>query len=209
MVKKRQPQKEGFIQQQFFNTSLKGLGRATGCSLSLSLARKGKIAAGFTLVEYLIYIALFSVVAIAITSLAVQFIQVSRETNALKEIEENARIVMDALSQEIKQATSIYSPTSVFGVNLSQISLETKTSLPPQETATYVDFYLDGNGIYRKREGETATRLTSQDVEVTNFTVLLLSQAQTPALRIDLSLDSKGLSGEPFSFATTVSLRSN
>ena len=163
----------------------------------------------FTLVEFLIYIALFSITATMVTSLVVKFIQTTRTINALKEIQENEKIAIDTISQEVKQSLGVYIPTSVFGTNPGQLSLETKNYLPPQEQTTYVDFYVDGQGIYRKRENEAPSRITSQGVEVTNFTTVLISQAQIPAIRIDLTLASTDLPNSSFPISFTVSLRSN
>ncbi len=163
----------------------------------------------FTLIELIIYLGIFAIISGALTSLVINFIQTSRQINAFGAIQENEKIAINTMSEEIKQSVGVYTPTSVLDVNPGQLSLETKSYLPAQENTTYVDFYIDGKGIYVKRENQTPTRLTSQDVEVSNFNVNLISQAPIPALHIDLSLTSKDLPGKTFPISFTASLRPN
>lgn len=161
----------------------------------------------FSLIEYLVYLAVFSLLAITIASLTVQFINVAKKTIALREIQDSARGAMETITEEIRQAKGVYTPTSVFAATPGQLSLETKNNLPAQETSTYVDFYVDGGGIYIKRENQNPARLTSKNVTVQTLTFLLLNQATTPALRIQVSLQSSDLPGSSFTFTTTASLR--
>ncbi|MBI3335115.1 MAG: type II secretion system protein [Candidatus Portnoybacteria bacterium] len=164
---------------------------------------------GFTLVEYLIYIVIFGLLSSTLLFAASRFITLLRQTHLLREMQDDARLVGEEIAQEAQNALSIYTPTSVFNTSPGQVSLETKSYLPTGETTTYVDFYLASKGIYRKREGSSPTRLTSQGIEVTSFVVRHLTQAQTPALRIEYSLDSKDLPGGPIPFTITASLRPN
>lgn len=164
-------------------------------------------AKAFTLIEYLIYVALLTILTLTVASLLAQFIALTKKTIALREIQDSARTALALMAQEVKQAKGIYTPTSVFGTSPGQLSLETKNDLPAQELSTYVDFYVDGQGIYQKHEGQNPTRLTSKNVQIKNLTFTLLNQASIPGVRIGLSLQSNDFPGSSFPFTLTVSLR--
>lgn len=162
---------------------------------------------GFTLIEYIVYLAVFSALSIATISMILGLIEVSRKASALQDIHDNARVTMETLAQEIRQAKSIYTPTSILGSNPGQLSLETKNYVSSGDPHTYVDVYIDGSSIYIKREGQEATRLTSKNVHVKNLTFTPLNQASTPALRITLILEAPSFPGSVHAFITTLSLR--
>jgi type II secretory pathway pseudopilin PulG len=164
---------------------------------------------GFSLIEYLVYITIFSILTLSFLAFVGRFFPLVREASALREVQDNAQTVREVLSQEVTQALSIYTPTSVFATSSSQLSLETKNSLPDNENTTYVDFYLDNSSLYLKREGQAASRITSQNITVDEFTVLLLSQASIPAVQVTFSLNEPSLGEGPIPFTFSISLRPN
>jgi len=164
---------------------------------------------GISLVEYLIYIGIFALLTLVVISFVVESIITTRRASAFREIQDNARIIREVLSQEIIQSLSVYTPTSVFDTSPGQLGLETKNVIPSNEASTYVDFYLDASGIYQKREGSNPIRITSQTVQVTNFILRHITQASLSAIRIEFSLNSQALLANPIAFTFTVSLRPN
>src|SRR3972149_4778283 len=122
---------------------------------------------GFTLIELLVYAAVFVIIGIVASSFFIQISNLAETSRRSRESLDNARSAMSIITQEIKHATTVYTPTSVFGSNPGQLSLETTRDLPADEETTYVDFYVDDEGIYIKRESNQAQLLTSEKINVT------------------------------------------
>ncbi|MDP2671169.1 MAG: type II secretion system protein [bacterium] len=177
--------------------------------------KKGRLRAGeegFTLIETLVYVfALIFIMSVLIVVLF-QLIALNESSRRSREAVSNARLALDAVAQEVRHAKGIYTPTSVFGTNPGQLSLETTRDLPAEEDTTYVDFYIDDSGLYLKREEQAAVLVTSEKIKITNFAVTELnSAATTPAVQIQLTAEyDSPVSGSKntVSLETTASLRS-
>lgn len=169
---------------------------------------------GFTLIEMLIYASLLAMIGVVLTTFASQVIQRNAHTQLKAQVLNNARGVMGTITQEIRHASGVYDPTSVFGSHPGQLSLSTTQNLPADETETYVDFYIDDDRLYRKRESEAAQLITGENVSVTNLTFSYINQtAQAPAIKVNLTITPKDASSvaaaqSVVTLTSTASLRS-
>ena len=125
---------------------------------------------GFTLIELIVYVAVFAILITTITLFAIAFIKTTAKNRIKKEVVLGAYSAMNSIIYEIKRANNIYTPTSVFNNISGQLSLETSQGLPSGEEITYLDFYLDSdNKLYIKREGQNPQILISENLKVTNL----------------------------------------
>ena len=92
---------------------------------------------GFTLLELLVYIAIFAILIITITLFAIAFIKTTAKSRIKKEVSLGTYSAMKAMVYEIKRANHVYTPTSVFDSSSGQLSLETSQELPDGEDITY------------------------------------------------------------------------
>jgi len=122
---------------------------------------------GFTLIEMVIYTALLGVIGVVLVSFLISNLQAYNKIEARQQVFNNLNASLKLITDEIKFAQSIYTPTSVFDSDAGQLSLETASNVPTGETTTYVDYYLDNGRIYEKQEGTSASPLTSEQVRVT------------------------------------------
>lgn len=134
---------------------------------------------GFTLIEAVVYFAIFIVAASVIVLLTINLNRNYIRSRIKSQVLTEGEKVLNAIIAEIATAKSVYTPTSCFGVSDAkticsgskrQLSLETLISLPSQENSTFVDFYLDNQKIYLKRESQTVQALTSDRIKITNLT---------------------------------------
>ena len=167
---------------------------------------------GFTLVEVLVYSAILAVVSLVVIVFINQLLGVNETSRRAREATDNARRSLDTIAQEIRHAQGLYSPTSVFVTNPGQLSLQTTRDLPSGHDATYVDFYVDNEQLFLKREGQNAQLLTSEKVKVTNLTFTNLNGATSwPAIRIAITVEYRDPVAGPknqVSMVTTAILRS-
>jgi type II secretory pathway component PulJ len=122
---------------------------------------------GFTLIELLIYAALSVIIGLVVVVVFLQVVNVVESSRRSRESLDNAKRAMDVIVQEIKHAEGIYTPTSAFDINPGQLSLETKRDADfVDEESTYVDFYVDDDRLYMKRESQAAQLVISEKVKV-------------------------------------------
>ena len=174
-----------------------------------SLLKKTRKRLGFTLIELLMYVSVLTLIVFATSSFFLSSTKSNRRAKAARETLDNTRRSIEIMTHEIREARSIYGPTSVFSSSNGQLSLETTNYCPDGEITTYVDFYLCDERLCSKKESQNPVAITSNKVEIEN---LEFSQVATSSVQISLKVNYKSLSTRPedqFSINTTstVSLR--
>jgi len=164
----------------------------------------------FTLIEILVYIAVLAIITVAISSFFLWFIHSNTKARAMRETLDNTRRAVEIMTYEIKEAKSIYTPTTTS----TQLSLETTKHLPEEEKTTYIDFYLCGTRLCLKKESQTPVALTSDRVVVNNLEFLEITTTPTaPSIQVNLKADYKNPTGRPeyqasVNLTSTAALRS-
>ena len=121
---------------------------------------------GFTLIELVLYIALASIVLGALSSLYFSMTTARIKNTSITEVEEQGQQIMLAITQAVRNASSITSPA--IGGTAASLSIQTYTS-----TANPTVFSLS-SGVFRVQEGAGAvtalhsTRVTVSNVEFRN-----------------------------------------
>lgn len=152
----------------------------------------------FTLMEILLYIVVLSILITVISSFLIWSIQYNTKLKVMRETLDNARRAMGIMTYEIKEAKSIYTPTSIFDVNPGQLSLETKRYLPTGEETSFSDFYLCGSQLCFKKESQNPIPITSEKVEVKNlFFSQIMTTSAIPSVQITLEVDYKNPDNKP------------
>lgn len=167
---------------------------------------------GFTLIEMIVYIGILASLGTVLTLFGAHIMRQGTHTQQTAVLLGNARGTLEDIAREARHATAVYTPTSAFGVHPGQLSLVTKQNLPTDEKETYVDFYVDDERLYRKREAATAQLITSEQIRITNFVVTHLNTSGDSALRIEMTVVPVGAgtiatAQSSVTLFTTVSLR--
>lgn len=162
----------------------------------------------FTLFEVLIYIGVLAIVVVVIAAYLLWAIQANTKVRVMNETLDNARRAMEIMTLEIREAQGIYTPTSIFDTHPGQLSLEMRKYLPPDETKTYMDFYLsDDNSLCFKKEAQPPSCITSEKVEVNNLVFRQITTDTAPSIQIELQVDYRDTTGRP-AYQASVKLRS-
>jgi len=144
---------------------------------------------GFTLLELVVYIGIMLVVSIIVIGFVAQLIKINSYSQITGEVLDNARRGIEIITQEIKHGQSIYSPTSVFDVHPGQLSIETARNVPTDENSTYVDFYIDDQRLYVKKEGITQEIIMSDKIIIDSLIFTHLDDTpQSTSVRIALTI---------------------
>lgn len=145
---------------------------------------------GFTLIELLIYTVILVIISLVSVSFFIQVVNVTETSRRSREALDNAKGALETITQEIRHADSIYTPTSVLDNPSGQLSLETSRDIPDDEESTYVDIYVDNERLYLRREGIPDQLITSKKVKVKDLQFGLLSDASSkPAVQVTLTVE--------------------
>ena len=158
---------------------------------------------GFTLVETLIYVAIFALVSTALISFILNILNIHAKNYVEQEVEANARMALDIISGRIRAASDINIGTSVFGSDPGLISL---AMADVSKNPTIIDLSAD-NGTLRIKEGTSAyVNLTSSGVKITNLVFTHLSQtALRDNIRVEITVEYNNSSGDKeYQFAQTL-----
>lgn len=168
---------------------------------------------GFNIIEVVVYAGLLAAIITTITAFATTIIERSTHTHLQASILDNARGAVSVMAHDIREASGVYTPTSVLETNPGQLSITNIHDAPTGEDEDYIDFYIEDGQLYRKRDGTDATAITSDAVTVSNLSFTYLQQSSTsPAVQIQITVEPKDASMKAeeqsdVSLITTVSLR--
>jgi len=159
---------------------------------------------GFTLIELVIYAAVFTIIAVMLTLFVFNLIKVQTKIRISKEVSESSQRAMEIMLWEIRHSQSVYTPTSIFDSSPGQLTLETSQNTPEGEETTYIDFYLASDDqLYVKREGIEPEALAPKNIKINALIFNYLTTTGTNSIRIELSVSYRSASPKPAYQATT------
>ena len=161
---------------------------------------------GFTLLEFLLYIGLVGIVLTVAGAIGLNILFGKAKLGAIEEVSQNARFAMEGISNTVRNAQAINSPS--IGTTAPLLSLQ-MADLAKNPTI----FDISG-GVVRIKEGTGgAVDITSSEVVVTDIQFSNISYALTPGtVRAQMTVQYNNPSGRPeynFSktFYTTANIR--
>lgn len=138
--------------------------------------QKKPINSGFTLIELLIYITLVAAISIIFTGFTADVVKNATRSLVVKEVNQNARLILSRITQEIKTAKNVNS------LSASEITL---TNFDNQT----FDLGFDSvNNLVYIDTGSGNVAISSGDVRVTN---LVFSQAANNIIEISVTIEQK------------------
>lgn len=137
---------------------------------------------GFTLIEFIIYIAIVAVILVLMIGFLWNIISGNIKETSYQEVQQNGRFVLTKINQEIKKATGIENP----GLGASSTVLSLSMADPFLNPTT---FYLaNGNLMIIQGLGQPY-ELTSDQVTVSSLRFTNLSYQDTPGtIRIEMTI---------------------
>ena len=156
---------------------------------------------GVTLIELLIYMAVFATILTVATNLFFFSKTFATQVAQEQEVDRNARVIFLEMTQTIRPATSVSSP--VLGGSDTELYLNNNA----------IRYFVNGSGILQKTESSTTSDVTSDEVRVENlvFTTRGMS-GKLPSVSVSFDLTSNTLvyGQEDYiskNFQTTIQLR--
>lgn len=137
---------------------------------------------GYSLVETVIYLSIFVVVSVLVIKLILSFVSSYRFISVSHRLERSAISAMERMTREIRLAGNVNSGQSVFSSNPGTLSLVANS--------TTTKFYISGGRIMMDVNGSQVGPLTESSVSVTNLVYHLVSNSNSDAVKIDLTLET-------------------
>ncbi|OGZ17560.1 MAG: hypothetical protein A2V72_01455 [Candidatus Nealsonbacteria bacterium RBG_13_37_56] len=148
---------------------------------------------GISIIEVLVYIGVFSLIMVIVTSFVFWFVRSNTKAKVMREVLDSSKRVMEIITQEIKESEYIYLPTT----SATQISLKTKKYPALGEEFSYIDFYLCDSRICIKKESQDPIYLTPESVEVNNLVFTQVMSGDYLSIRINLGVNYNNVSNRP------------
>lgn len=169
--------------------------RANSLTANRQSLRRSRL--GFTLVELVAYLGLVVVILVAVTGFAWNIVSGKVKAEGVQTVEQNGRFAIERLTQLIHAGQSINVAGSTFGATPGRVNLVMRVvAVNP----TVIDV---AAGRLRLAQGASApVFLTSDDVQVTDFTVLNRSSGRSQNVEVRLSIEHVNPSGQADGLAT-------
>ena len=142
---------------------------------------------GYTLVEALIYIAIFIIMSSIIVSLILSILETNRQVLPINSLSNNATSALEIMIKEIRAAVGINVANSVFSDSNGVLDLNT---LDADGRPREAKFYLDSGTLKFDEGGIYLGPLTASDVLVTSATFDLATSTNESLIKIELDLTS-------------------
>ena len=142
---------------------------------------------GFTLIETIIYIVVFSMMSIALVQVIISINKAYGAIKSNQALEMSASDSLNKMSRDIRNATSVLiGPSTNFGVSPGKLALSSKDGSGVVHT---VEYYVDANKMLQvKEDGISVGKLTSSSTPISNLVFSQITTGNSSAVKIDLSL---------------------
>lgn len=162
---------------------------------------------GFTLIEILVYVIIFSLVFVFMLNTILTVVKIYNRFRITKDLKINAEFSLEKMTREIKLANDIDSSKSVFNSNPGKLYLNSVNQL--SGVSEIVEIEVLGNALALKKNNFLIDFFTSSSTEVTNLVFRKIeSSTSTKAVKIELELISKrGSEQKSEKFYTTAILK--
>lgn len=141
---------------------------------------------GFTMVEMIIYMAFFAMLAILSTNAIILVMKSFYTLRVTQSISQSATTAMERMSREVRNAYDIDTVNSTLTTSPGRLTLLTKDDVG---ALTTVEFYVTaGNQINMKVGGVEKGALMTKTVTTTNLVFRSISTTNSKAIKIEMTL---------------------
>lgn len=158
---------------------------------------------GYSLLELLIYVALFSALSVLLVKSLVTSLNVYAAAQSYRRVQAEGELAMERMTREVRSATSITTGSSTFDTSPGVLVLSGTDSSGATRTVT---FLVSGGQLQINDNGTTGT-LTSSSVSISSLIFRKITTAVGTAVKIELTLSTNVGRSVSASFYDTIILR--
>jgi prepilin-type N-terminal cleavage/methylation domain-containing protein len=162
---------------------------------------------GFSLIEIIIYVAIFALLAGVVIDSFVVVMGSFSETRTYRDLQESGTTSMERMAREIRQAKSYSTSNSVFDVSPGTLELNYTDSSNVDHT---VKFIYENYALNMYKDNLFSASLLNQNILPSSLIFRKFTTSAGSAIKIELTLqDNRGGAHKTASFYNTVILRSD
>jgi len=158
---------------------------------------------GYSLIELLIYIALFAILSVVLIQSLVTSFRVYAASQSYRRVQAEGELSMERIVREIRSATTITTSTSTFDSSPGVLALVGTDSVGATRTVTFSV----SNGQLQINDNGTSGALTSTKVSVGTLIFRKITTTYSTAVKVELTLTTTVGQTLTSSFYDTVILR--
>jgi len=145
---------------------------------------------GSSLLETLIYAAILGLVAVLTTGSILAIMKSYSSVKMSRDLNFSASVAMERMANEIRLANNINDAGSIFAASPGKLKLNT---VDGSGSATAIEFFLSGTGIFVKEGSGAPEALTASSTEITSLIFnKITSSSVSKAVKISLTAKAKG-----------------
>lgn len=172
---------------------------------------------GYTIIELLVYMAIIAIVAVVIFDIIFFIYRINNRIVSVIQTNSGAYSAAERIIYEIQNAKYVYKPTSNFAnygydaTKSDQLSLVTSAGVSLPETTSYIDFYLENNTLFIKKDGVDPVALTASNLIVSDLSFNYYINDWRESIVIDLTIKPNNTlnSDSSIRLTSTATLRSS
>lgn len=164
--------KKGFTPPPFFKKTIMGLNPP------------GKMGAGFSIIEFLIYIAILAIAIVAMGLILSNIFRVGARTDVIQEVSHNGRFAMQRIGQTVRESSDIIKPEPETEGNRLELEDPDKTTV----------FYVSGGKLIIKEGDGGNIELTTSRVVVKK---LVFKKVSDDSVRVEMNISFNNPQGLP------------
>lgn len=170
--------------------------------MKMKIFKNKKInSSGVSLVEMIIYAAIFSTISIVLVSFLVGAMRAWMNAKTQRDLVVGAQNALNIVAQVVRPAQNIYLPESSLGVNLGTLSMTTEQNPPTHN----VKFYVTNDILYEQDGAAPAFAITPDNISVSQFQINTITSSSTSqGVQISLGLLSKTIPSTTKTFYATM-----
>lgn len=160
---------------------------------------------GFSLVEILIYVGIFSIISIAVITSSVVVISSFSKTRDIRNILETGNVVFERMTREIRQSSGVDISNSVLGSSPGSLQLNSTDESGNPRT---VKFIIENGALNLYQNGSLVDNLLGSDVSISNLVFRRIVTTAGEAVKIEMTVvNTNTLNATPRNFNSTIILR--
>ncbi len=143
--------------------------------------------AGYSIIEMLVYIAIFSAMSIVVIESIVVVIRSFETTRADRDLLESGHVSMEHMSREIRQAKSITVSGSVLNTNPGTVSL---SGLDSSNNPRTVIFVLENSTIDMYENGELVGPILNANISAQSLVFRRIATPEGEAVKVEMMVSN-------------------
>lgn len=169
------------------------------------LQRYTKKKSGFSLIEVVLYISLFSVISVLTMNALFATMKAFTDLRISRDINDSSVKMMERMTRDIKSATSVDLVNSTFNATPGRLTFST---INASGTPMTVEYFITGNALHVRENGVDRGSLLSSQTSISGVIFNYINTGPSIGIKIDLHVTaSRGNVSDTDHFYDTVIMR--